>query len=316
MPLFARQRRSRRGTAKNAVAFARAIVNHAAPSATARSPKPREEEGSVKSQMTMAARRLGSQFALGSMIALAACATPPSDPAARADFVATNDPLEPMNRDIFDFNLFLDRILIKPVAQGYRTVVPEFGRDAIRHFLNNLGEPVIFANDMMQGEFKAAHDTVARFLINSTFGVGGLRDLASETGLERQTGDFGQTLYRWGAPEGPYLVLPIFGPSNPRDAIGMGIDGVMDPFGYLAGDYGAANSATISRMAASGVDLRSRNIETLDDLERNAIDFYAQIRSLSRQHRADELRHGRPGPMPNLDTSEGGPSNAAAAPAK
>jgi len=235
---------------------------------------------------------------------MTACATPPSDPAARAEFDATNDPLEPMNREIFDFNQFLDRVLIKPVAQGYRTVVPEFGRNAIRNFLNNLGEPVIFANDVMQGEFKAAHDTVARFLINSTFGAGGTYDMAGQTGIERQSGDFGQTLFSWGIPSGPYLVLPIFGPSDPRDAAGMGVDGVMDPFGYLAGAYGAANSATIGRMAASGVDLRARNIETIDDLQRNAIDFYAEIRSLYRQHRASELRHGRPSPMPSLDSLE------------
>lgn len=235
---------------------------------------------------------------------VAGCATPPSEPAARAEFERTNDPLEPMNRTIFDVNLFLDRYLIKPVAQGYRTVVPEFTRNSISNFLHNLGEPVIFANDIMQGEFKSANDTAARFLINSTFGLGGTIDFASKTGIERQSGDFGQTLYSWGAPEGPYLVLPIFGPSNPRDAVGMGVDGVIDPFGYLASDYGAGNSATISRMAASGVDLRSRNIETLDDLQRNAIDFYAEIRSLYRQHRADELRHGRPAPMPNLDTND------------
>ncbi len=105
--------------------------------------------------------------------------------------------------------------------------------------------------------------------------------------------------------EGPYLVLPVFGPSDPRDAFGMAVDGEMDPFGYLAGAYGAANSATISRMAASGIDLRARNIETFDDLQRNAIDFYAQLRSLYRQHRASELRHGRPAPMPNFDSSQG-----------
>jgi phospholipid-binding lipoprotein MlaA len=102
-------------------------------------------------------------------------------------------------------------------------------------------------------------------------------------------------------------VLPIFGPSDPRDAVGMGVDGVMDPWGYLAGAYGAANSATIGRTAASGVDLRSRNIETLDDLQRNAIDFYAEIRSLYRQHRASELRHGRPVPMPSLDSLDSEP---------
>ncbi|MGH7087926.1 MAG: MlaA family lipoprotein, partial [Stellaceae bacterium] len=165
--------------------------------------------------------------------------------------------------------------------------------------------PVIFANDMLQGEWHSANVSAGRFVINSVAGLGGIFDPAGATGLPRQTGDFGQTLYYWGAPEGPYLVLPIFGPSNPRDAIGMGVDGVMDPFGYLAADYGAANSATISRMAASGIDLRSRNIDTLDDLQRNAIDFYAQMRSLYRQLRADELRHGRPAPFPKFDTGDG-----------
>jgi phospholipid-binding lipoprotein MlaA len=261
----------------------------------------------LDSLLNLTGRRLAAVWCLALISLVAACATPPSDTAARAEFAATNDPLEPMNREIFDVNQFLDRILIKPVSQGYRTVVPEFGRNAIRHFLDNLGEPVIFANDVMQGEFKAAHDTFARFLINSTFGMGGTVDIAGQTGLERQSGDFGQTLFSWGVPSGPYLVLPIFGPSDPRDAAGMGVDGVMDPFGYLAGAYGAANSATIARFAASGVDLRSRNIETLDDLQRNAIDFYAEIRSLYRQHRASELRHGRPAPMPSLDSLDSEP---------
>jgi phospholipid-binding lipoprotein MlaA len=257
----------------------------------------------VTLHLTAAARRLAALFLLGTMATLAACATPPSDPIARAEFEKTNDPLEPMNREIFNFNLFLDRNLIKPVALGYRNVFPQFVRDTIRNFLHNLNEPVIFANDMMQGEWGAANLSAARFLINSTFGVGGLVDFATNTGVPRQTGDFGQTLASWGVAEGPYLVLPIFGPSNPRDAVGMGVDGVMEPFGYLASDYGAGNSATIGRMAASGVDLRARNIETLDDLERNAIDFYAELRSLYRQHRAEELRHGRPAPLPNLDTN-------------
>jgi phospholipid-binding lipoprotein MlaA len=261
----------------------------------------------VVRHLPAAARRLATCLMAATLATLAACATPPTDPAALKDFEAMNDPLEPMNRDIFTFNLYLDRYFIKPVAQGYLKVVPQFARDTIRNFLHNLGEPVIFANDMMQGEWQAANLTAGRFIINSTFGIGGLVDFAGNTGVERQTGDFGQTLYAWGAPEGPYLVLPILGPSNPRDAIGMGVDGVMDPFGYLAGAYGATNSSTIGRLAASGVDLRSRNIDTLDDLERNAIDFYAEMRSLYRQHRADELRHGRPGPMPNLNLEGNAP---------
>jgi phospholipid-binding lipoprotein MlaA len=235
---------------------------------------------------------------------LAACASPPSDPAARAEFEQTNDPLEPMNRGIFEFNQYLDHYLIKPVSLGYLHLVPQFARDTVRNFLHNLGEPVIFANDMMQGEFQSANLTAARFLINSTFGLGGTVDFATKTGVDRQTGDFGQTLNAWGAPEGPYLVLPVFGPSNPRDAIGMGVDSVMDPFGYLAAAYGADTEATIGRFSASGIDLRSRNIDTLDDLQRNAIDYYAEMRSLYRQHRAEELRHGRPPPLPNINTNE------------
>jgi phospholipid-binding lipoprotein MlaA len=266
--------------------------------------------GSVARHLPAAGRRVAN-FAMGAALAaLAACATPPTDPAALKDFEATNDPLEPMNRDIFTFNLYLDRYFIKPVAIGYSTVVPDFARTAIRNFLHNLGEPVIFANDMMQAEWQAANLTAARFLINSTFGVGGTVDFAGNTGIERQTGDFGQTLDHWGFAEGPYLVLPIFGPSNPRDAIGLGVDGAMDPYGYWVGGLygqGAANAQTYGRLSASGVDLRARNIDTLDDLQRNAIDFYAEMRSLYRQHRAEELRHGRPGPMPNLDIEGNAP---------
>ena len=294
---------------KNAVAFKRVIVNHAKPLREAGSNNDLEQGGSVHSSPTVLKRRLPAVLAVLATAILAACATPPTDPAARADFEATNDPLEPMNRDIFEVNLFLDRWLLKPVAQGYRTVLPQFARDAMRNFLHNLTEPVIFANDMMQGEWAIANLSAARFLINSTFGVGGLIDFASQTGVPQQTGDFGQTLYSWGVHEGPYLVLPIFGPSDPRDAIGMGVDALMDPFGYLAGAYDVGTKVTISRMAASGVDLRSRNIETLDDLQRNSIDFYAEIRSLYRQHRASDLRHGRAAPMPNFDNDGNGNGN-------
>jgi phospholipid-binding lipoprotein MlaA len=232
---------------------------------------------------------------------LVSCATPPSEPAARAEFDRTNDPLEPLNREIFDFNLFADRILIKPLAQGYVAVVPEEGRDAIRHFLNNLNEPIVFANNMLQGEFKRAHDTLGRFLMNSTLGVGGVLDLATKAGLEKQSGDFGQTLYSWGVPDGPYLVLPILGPSNPRDGIGIGVDGYADPWSHLASNYHYAWT-TWARFGIDGIDQRARNLDTFDEIQRNAIDFYAELRSLFRQHRAAELRHGEPGSIPDLDS--------------
>jgi phospholipid-binding lipoprotein MlaA len=258
----------------------------------------------VASHPSAAVRRLPQLILAATVMALAGCATPPKDPAALQEYEQTNDPLEPMNRKIFTFNLYLDRYFIKPVAIGYETVVPQFARDHIRDFLRNLGEPVIFANDMMQADWQAANLTAARFLINSTFGVAGIFDVASTSGVERQTGDFGQTLYAWGAPEGPYLVLPVLGPSNPRDAIGLGVDGVMDPWGWIVGGIygqGAENASNYGRYAATGVDLRARNIDTLDDLQKNAIDFYAELRSLYRQHRDEELRHGKPGPMPNFD---------------
>lgn len=256
-------------------------------------------------------RRIAAFLVLGLLPPLAGCATPPSDPVALAEFEQTNDPLEPLNRRIFNFNLFLDRILLKPVAEGYRDVLPEAGRNAIRHFLDNLGEPVVFANNVLQGEFKRAHDTLARFLMNSVFGLGGFMDLASSNGLEEQSGDFGQTLYSWGVPDGPYLVLPVLGPSNPRDAAGLGVDGYFDPFSYLAAGYDASG-ATYGRFVVSGIDERSRNIETLEELQRNALDFYSQLRSLFRQHRASVLRHGEPAPLPGLDGLTGGPAEGSA----
>jgi phospholipid-binding lipoprotein MlaA len=246
-------------------------------------------------------RKTAGLVLMTATLALGACATAPSEPAARAEFERTNDPLEPMNREIFDFNLFIDRIALKPIAQGYVFVVPEGGRNSIRHFLDNLGEPVVFANNLLQGEFKRAHDTFARFLMNSTFGIGGVFDLATRGGLEKQSGDFGQTLYSWGVDDGPYLVVPILGPSNPRDAVGKGVDAYADPWGHLASNYHYWYLSVV-RGAVDGIDQRARNLDTFDELQRNAIDFYAELRSLFRQHRAAELRHGEAPPIPDLDT--------------
>ncbi len=236
------------------------------------------------------------------LMMLAACATPPSDPAARQQYEANNDPLEPMNRQIFAFDMFLDKWMFKPLAQVYDEVIPQFGRDRVRDFLDNLHEPVIFANNVVQTEFTRAGWTAERFAINSTAGVGGIYDWASRWGVEKQSGDFGQTLYHYGAPEGPYLVLPILGPSNPRDIVGMIGDGFADPFSYLAYDEGA-DVATYARWGAEGLDERARNLKNFDEIQKNAIDLYAEIRSLFRQHRADVLRHGEPAPAPaDLDT--------------
>jgi phospholipid-binding lipoprotein MlaA len=213
-----------------------------------------------------------------------------------------DDPLESMNRAFFDLDLFFDRILLKPAAEVYVAIVPTPGRHAVRHVLDNMNEPMVFANNMLQGEFHRADVTVGRFLLNSTFGLAGIFDWASQSGLPKQNGDFGQTLYVWGFESGPYLFLPILGPTNPRDAIGYGVDSSADPVGYAFWVAGGLRWAGFSRFGVDAVDERSQQLDTLDELQKNAIDFYAEIRSLSRQRRAIELRHGEPGPLPKLDS--------------
>lgn len=131
------------------------------------------------------------------------------------------DPLEPYNRVMFKFNDQVDRAVLKPVAQGYRKVVPDRVRKSIGNFFLNLGEPTTVVNDVLQGKFpQAAHDTM-RFVINSTFGVLGLFDLATPMGMERHEEDFGQTFSVWGVGRGPYLVLPFWGPSTLTDGVGL-----------------------------------------------------------------------------------------------
>lgn len=233
----------------------------------------------------------GSAAGLLLALALAGCATPPADPAARAAFTQTNDPFEPLNRTTLHFNQFLDTVLLKPVAKIYIAIVPEEGRDALSRALNNMKQPVVVINNVLQGEPDRAAIAAGRFAVNTTLGVAGLFDVATKWGLEKQNGDFGQTLFAWGFPEGPYLVLPVFGPSNPRDAIGMGIDAYSDPFNLLATSE-AVDQLQITRFVLGGVDERARAVDVLDDLEKNSLDFYSQLRSLSQQHRAAELRHG------------------------
>jgi len=246
-------------------------------------------------------------------VLVTACATPPSDPAERAVFEQNNDPLEPLNRKTLNVNMFLDRILLKPVTKVYIAVVPEAGRDALQRALDNMKEPVVVINNALQGRVTGAGIAAGRFTINSTLGIAGLFDLAAKWGLDKQSGDFGQTLFVWGLPEGPYLILPILGPSNPRDLIGMAADNYLDPFSYLA-SVESLDDIPISRFVVGGIDQRARVIDVLDDLQKNSLDFYAQLRSLSQQHRAAELRHGKAvEPGPNFYQDPG--KSPAAAPA-
>jgi phospholipid-binding lipoprotein MlaA len=227
-----------------------------------------------------------------------ACATPPTDPESKKAFDEANDPLEPMNRTVFDFNMAFDKYLLKPAAEGYRWSLPDDTRAVIRRVLQNLRAPVTFGNDVLQGNMDRAMETLMRMAVNTIMGMGGMFDVAGQYGLQRHEEDFGQTLAVWGFDEGPYLMLPIFGPSNIRDAIGLGVDSVADPLGWFIG-----TPELIARAAVEGIDKRSQVIEPLDELERTSVDFYATIRSLYRQRRNDEINNGAPGqnfPAPSI----------------
>lgn len=203
-----------------------------------------------------------------------------------------NDPLEDANRGILDANLFLDRNLFKPLAQGYRFLLPELMRRAIRNALLNLQTPTVIANQILQAKFENGAETLGRFVINSTVGVGGFFDVATEWGLEPHIEDFGQTLAVWGVPEGPYLMLPVGGPSNPRDLVGTLVDSFSDPFRFWANSEDK-EWVTYVRSGLSALDRRERNIERFEELQRTAIDLYATIRSLYRQDRMDKIYDGK-----------------------
>jgi phospholipid-binding lipoprotein MlaA len=238
-------------------------------------------------------RRLLGVGALAAVLAMGGCATPPDDPQARAEFEAENDPIEPFNRAIFDFNIVVDDALIRPAAVAYRDVVPQGARDGVHNALDNLRSPIVFANDVLQGEPERAGTTVLRFLINSTFGLFGVFDVAKDAGYPGHSEDFGQTFASWGIGEGPYLVLPILGPSNPRDATGVVAEWYADPFNRWM-DNTDRDWAIWTRAGLTGIDARSRNIDTIDELKKTSIDFYAAVRSLYRQRRAEEIRNSRP----------------------
>ena len=205
------------------------------------------------------------------------------------DSYSVNDPLEDVNRAVFEFNQVIDSIILKPVAELYVFVLPEEARHRIANILKNLGEPLNLVNNLAQGKFERAGSTLTRFSINSTIGVGGIFDVATDWGYERTPEDFGQTLASWGLGEGPFLMLPLLGPSNPRDAVGFGVDLVADPMSFLLTD-----EAGLARSITSGVSQRAAYLDELESVESTSVDFYAALRELYRQYRATEIRDGAP----------------------
>jgi phospholipid-binding lipoprotein MlaA len=227
---------------------------------------------------------------------VAACATPPpaDDPDAVAEFEQMNDPLEPTNRAVFEFNDWLDVNFLHPTAVRYRRWIPAFIRDRITNLLANLKSPAVLANDLLQGNISRAGSTLGRFVLNTSFGVGGLMDVATPVGIRGHEADFGQTLAVWGVDEGFYLVLPLYGPSNPRDAFGLGAEGYADPLDYYLG-HNRMEWVAMSRLVVSGLSKREAYLDTLDDVKRTSLDYYSAMRSLYRQRRDAQIKEAKSG---------------------
>ncbi len=206
------------------------------------------------------------------------------------------DPLEPLNRVIFDFNEVLDDFVFLPLAHAYRFVFPQPVRDSFRNFTRNLNAPFVLVNDVLQGEGKRAEITLHRFLINTTLGVAGLFDAAKDMGLPHHDEDFGQTLGVWGVDKGIYLVLPILGPSTIRDGLGKVGDAFMNPLYYYVGTAGGDTEKFLFWLkTAEGIDTRERLIEPIAQLKKDplTLDSYILFRSIFLQRRNSAILNKR-----------------------
>jgi phospholipid-binding lipoprotein MlaA len=235
---------------------------------------------------------------LGFVVAgMSGCATKPpaDDPDAVADYEQTNDPLEPTNRVFYAINNGLDTVILRPAALAYRYAVPEPVRNGVHNLLSNIGSPVQLTNDMLEGKPRRAGDTTMRFLINTTVGVLGIFDVATKWGYPNHDSDFGMTMAQWGVPEGPFLFLPVLGPSDPRDAAGFGIDIAMDPFTWIATgpNHPGWTAFSWTRYGLNAIDSRERVLDALDQIKKTALDPYATFRSLYRQHRHAQIEEMR-----------------------
>ena len=218
----------------------------------------------------------------GSALTSTTKATEATDPSDLPDDYATsevNDPWEGFNRAIFAFNREVDHYVLHPIVWGYKEVVPQFARTGFSNILDNWYEPVNVVNSLLQGKFEVAATSTWRFIINTSLGLLGFADVATEAGLRQQKEDFGQTLGSWGVGPGPYLVLPIIGPSSPRDAGGMVADIFTDPSTYFM-----TERDLWWRAGAKGFDARYRSDQLLEDIYKS-VDPYATMRSLYTQRR-------------------------------
>lgn len=224
-----------------------------------------------------------SKFILlaGTSVLLSACASS----------AANNDPYEGFNRVVFSFNEKVDDNVLHPFLRGYRAVVPSPVRKGLKNFLYNLKAPVRFANQLLQGDLEGAGDEFVRTSVNTFVGVGGLIDVAGMEGYETEYEDFGQTLGVWGVDHGPYMVVPLIGPSSMRDYAGYFVDGYFDPVRlYLHNIDKDDVSYTLAGLGY--MNLRDDLMDVLVELEKSSIDYYAAVRSSYFQKR-DALTEDR-----------------------
>lgn len=210
--------------------------------------------------------------------------------------IQVHDPFEDANRVVFEVNEGIDNAFINPLILGYREVVPEPGRDGVSNFLQNLKSPVHFANQLLQGDVDGAGTVVLRTVINTFVGLGGIFDVAGAEGIEHEPEDFGQTLAVWGVGHGPYLVVPILGPSSLRDYVGYAVDSFADPLRWYLHNIDE-EQIYYAKLGADYLDLRNSLIDVLQDLEASSIDYYAAVRSTYYQRREAMIRDEEPDSM-------------------
>jgi len=205
------------------------------------------------------------------------------------------DPLEKYNRKIFIFNDILDRYFLEHVAKTYRNQVPQRARKIVRNFLTNLSSPISAMNSFLQGKTDNGLATMSNFLINTTVGIGGLFDVASEKGIHYKSEDFGKTLGHYGMGSGAYLMLPILGPSSTRDFSGLALDKSISPFGFNTFNIGGetdfiSGDIRIGIAIVSGIDMRESLLDIIDDIRADSFDPYATVRSAYLQKRFFEIK--------------------------
>jgi len=214
---------------------------------------------------------------------LASCSSSGSEAVVSGD-AGISDPFESTNRAIFSFNAVVDDAVIHPIAKGYNAVVPSRARTGVDNVLKNLRSPVNFANQVLQGDVDGAGTVVVRAVVNTLLGLGGLVDLAGYEGIEYEGEDFGQTLAKWGVGHGPYLVVPVLGPSSARDYVGYAVDSFADPLRWYLFNI-EEEGVYYGKVGADYLNLRASLVDVLEDLENSSIDYYAATRSAYYQRR-------------------------------